>query len=203
MPLAYTFWHQPRRDVAVREYERDLGRFHERLAAVPIPGFVSSHSLRVPDLPWLPGGGYEDWYLIDDFTALGVLNQAAIDAARLTSHDALADAVHDGRAGVYAALKVAAEELAGWVGWFSKRDGVRYPELRAELQEHLDKGAVRAVWQRQMTLGPTPEFRLEAAGPVQLAGADLVVAVSTAGSTAGSTTGSTTGSTAGSTAGSG
>ena len=34
------------------------------------------------DLPWLPGGGYEDWYLVDGFAALGTLAEHAVDSAR-------------------------------------------------------------------------------------------------------------------------
>ena len=57
--LAYTFWHRPRPERHPAEYETGMRHFHQRLAEVPIPGFVGSWTLRVPDLPWLPGGGYE------------------------------------------------------------------------------------------------------------------------------------------------
>lgn len=128
---------------------------------------------------WLPGGGYEDWYLVADFTALGALNRAAVDAARLGRHDALAATVSTeaGAGGVYALAGGSPGVGSRWAGWFRKRDGVGYPELRGELAELVSRAVVAAVWQRQMVLGPAPEFRLEADGPVQVRGAELRVGV--------------------------
>ena len=63
----------------------------------------------------------------------------------------------------------------GWCGWFSKQDGIRYPQLRADLDEQLNDGVITAVWQRQLVLGPAPEFRILAPGPVTLASAELSV----------------------------
>ena len=200
MTLAYVFWHQPRSGVDPAGYESGMQRFHQRLKAVPVPGFVDSWTLRVPDLPWLAGGGYEDWYLVDDFTALGVLAEHAVDRARTESHDAVARASGRGAGAVYAL--VAGESGAsgesgesgdsgaprepgesggtasrsGWVGWFSKRDDVRYPQLRTGLTQLIVDGAVRSVWQRQLVLGPGPEFRVLGDGPVAVGGADLTVA---------------------------
>jgi hypothetical protein len=177
MPLAYAFWHRPHPDVAAETYERDLQTFHERLAAVPIPGFRASRTLRVPDLPWLPGGGYEDWYVIDDFAALGTLATAAVDAPRAASHEALARSVRDGAGGVYALRAGTTFPPASWCGWFSKQDGVSYPELISGLQEQVHRGDVLAVWQRQLVLGPAPEFRIETRSPVSVPGAQLAVGV--------------------------
>jgi hypothetical protein len=173
MTLAYTFWHCPRPEIDATGYESDLRAFHERLAAVPIPGFVASWSLSVADLPWLAGAGYEDWYLVDDFAALGTLNEHAVDAAHAQTHDAMAYAVQKGAGGVYALI--AGDPLArtGWCGWFSKQDGIRYPQLRAELAQQLSEGTINAVWQRQLVLGPAPEFRILAPVPVTVPGAEL------------------------------
>jgi hypothetical protein len=187
--LAYVFWHQPRDGVDPGEYEAGMRGFHRRLAAVPVPGFVDSWTLRVPDLPWLTGGGYEDWYLVDDFAALGTLAEHAVDRARIESHDVVAYASRHGAGAVYALLagdsgataSVGGEsggtDRSGWVGWFSKRDDVRYPRLRADLVRSIEDGAIRAVWQRQLVLGPAPEFRVLGAGPIAVGGADLTVGV--------------------------
>jgi hypothetical protein len=175
MTLAYTFWHRPRPEFDAVDYETGLRAFHDRLAAVPIPGFVGSWSLRVPQLPWSAGAGYEDWYLIDDFTALGALAEHAVDAARTQTHDALASAVEDGAGGVYAFAGGDLRARAGWCGWFSKQHGVRYPQLHAELAEQVELGAIDAVWQRQLVLGPAPEFRVLATAEVTVPGAELTV----------------------------
>jgi hypothetical protein len=176
--LAYTFWHQPRPEIDSAEYEAGMRRFHQRLAAVPIPGFVDSWTLRVPDLPWLAGGGYEDWYLIEGFGALGSLATHAVDAARTDSHDAMARSVRNGAGGLYALLTGEFDGPAsrsGWAGWFTKRPGVSYSRLTAELTELTEDGVVQAVWQRQLVLGPAPEFRLLASGRVAPVGAELIV----------------------------
>jgi hypothetical protein len=178
MPLAYTFWHQPKPDVEAGDYERGLRAFHQQLAAVPIPGFVSSDTLRVTELPWLPGGGYEDWYLVDDFAALATLAAAAVDRDRREPHDVLAYASRQGAGGVYALVAGRAGRAgrrAGWAGWFRKQDGAHYPQLLAGLREQVDGGQVRAAWQRQLVLGPAEEFRVEAAEPVPVTGAELIV----------------------------
>ena len=149
--LAYTFWHQPRPEIDSADYEAGMRRFHQRLAAVPIPGFVDSWTLRVPDLPWLTGGGYEDWYLIEDFGALGSLATHAVDAARTDSHDAMARSVRDGAGGLYALLTGEFDGPAsrsGWAGWFTKRPGVSYSRLTAELADSgskFDAGIRKAV----------------------------------------------------------
>src|SRR4051794_25131770 len=178
--LAYTFWHQPRPEIDSADYEAGMRRFHQRLAAVPIPGFVDSWTLRVPDLPWLAGGGYEDWYLIEDFGALGSLATHAVDAARTQSHDAMARSVRDGAGGVYALVggePAGTANRSGWAGWFTKRPGIGYPQLTAELTGLIADGVVGAVWQRQLVLGPAPEYRVLASGPVALGCADLAVSV--------------------------
>src|SRR5690349_21778209 len=177
MTLAYTFWHRPHPEVSTDGYEAGLTRLHESLAAVPIPGFLGSWSLRVPDLPWLPGGGYEDWYRVAGFSALGTLAEHAVDSARTPTHDVMARSVRDGAGGVYALLTGEATAAAGWCGWFQKRDGVSYPALRAELSSQTEDGAVQVTWQRQLVLGPAPEFRVLAPAPVQVDGAKLIVGV--------------------------
>jgi hypothetical protein len=185
--LAYTFWHRARPEIDPAGYEAGLQAFHQRLSAVPIPGFRDSWTLRVPDLPWQPGGGYEDWYLVDDFAALGVLAEHAVDSVRTPTHDQMARSVRDGAGGLYALLGETGEtsgpgdsgraEQSGWVGWFTKQPGVGYQQLRADLTRSIEAGLVRAVWQRQLVLGPAPEFRVLAPGPVPVSGADLQVGV--------------------------
>src|SRR3712207_2250850 len=100
--LAYVFWHRPAEDVAREEYEGRLRAFHERLEG-------PSACFRLAALPWKPLDGYEDWYLVDDWAALGALNEAALDAVRRPGHDAAAAASAMGWGGVYRLLRGPAE----------------------------------------------------------------------------------------------
>lgn len=193
MTLAYTFWHQPRAGVPAAGYAAGMAEFHRRLAAVPFPGFVGSWTLAVPDLPWLPGGGYEDWYLIEDHAALGRLDRHAVDAHRSAAHDAMAGAVGSGAGGLQALLAGDRSAREGWCGWFTKAAGVGYPALRAEIQAGVDDGSVAVAWQRQLVLGPAPEFRVLAPGPVELRGAVLERSIPAIGAGIGPTDGSAIG----------
>ncbi len=172
--LAYVFWHRPRPEVPEAEYDHWLEEFHTRLAD-PVPeGFRSSRTLRVPELPWLTGGGYEDWYLVEDFGALEPLGTAAVDAARADGHAQLAASAAWGTGGIYRLVAGTAFAPSSWAGWFTKADGVTYPGLALAGQRLVDLGHAAAVWQRQLVLGPAPEFLVEAAGPSDLPGAHLV-----------------------------
>jgi hypothetical protein len=73
MTLAYVFWHRPREDVDPAGYEDSLRAFH---ATLDLP----SASFRLEALPFDERGGYEDWYLVEDWARLGELNAAAVDA---------------------------------------------------------------------------------------------------------------------------
>jgi hypothetical protein len=153
--LAYVFWHRPSPETGAAEYEHALADFHRALAAAPPPGFQSSWAFRPAEVPWLGGPGYEDWYLVDGFTALGELNEAAVSASRKRPHDAVAALAVDGMGGVYRLVAGEPNPDATSAAWLSKPAGRTYPAFLAEL------GALgAAAWQRQMVLGPTPEFCL-------------------------------------------
>src|SRR3954453_14023970 len=87
--LAYVFWHAPRPGVAAGHYEARLGAFHAALRADPFEGLGPTATLALPAIPWLGGAaGYEDWYLVEDFAALGRLNAAAVSGSHAAPHDA-------------------------------------------------------------------------------------------------------------------
>src|SRR5450755_4204413 len=98
--LAYLFWHWPRSGADPTAYETDLLKFHASLAARPSPQFVRSATFAVGGVPWLPGhhDSYEDWYLVDDWTALGDLNRAAVGPAHAGPHDQVAHQAAGGTA---------------------------------------------------------------------------------------------------------
>jgi len=144
--LAYVFWHQRAGDVERDDYEDRLRAFH---AEVDVP----SACFRLHLLPWRHEEGYEDWYLVDDWTAVGALNAAAVDAVRRPSHDAAAAGSSHGWGGIYRLVRGDPEPPAA-VRWSHT------PESGPDM------------WQRQMVLGPAPEYCLvggEPSGRVRVA----------------------------------
>jgi hypothetical protein len=168
--LAYVFWHWPRSGVASNEYETVQRRFHAALEAAPPPGFRGSRSLAITGAPWAAASGaaYEDWYLVEGSAALDPLNEAAVSASRQAPHDAAAALAKDGIAGLYLLRLGAGVEPPGHATWFAKPAGMSYQELYATLRSVVEGGA--ALWGRQMTLGPTPEFCLHSTSATPLPG---------------------------------
>ncbi|HVX43437.1 MAG TPA: hypothetical protein VHC49_06115 [Mycobacteriales bacterium] len=165
MTLAYVFWHRPRPDVSAEDYAKVLRRFHESLAAAAIPGFGRSWTVRVAELPWLGAGPvYEDRYLIDDYTALGVLNGAAV---AVPGHDAAATRAASGTAGLYRLMTGEPDPAATRAHWFDKPAGTAYQDL--------DPAAGGSLWQRQLTLGPGPEFQLLGGSPAPYPGPETTI----------------------------
>lgn len=148
--LAYLFWHRPRAGADAAAYVEAQRAFHDSLE-------VESASFELAELPFDSGPGYEDWYLVDDWDRLGTLNESAVDARRRASHDRVAAMAGEGWGGVYSLLRGSAA-IPGGVEWLGKRPG----EPHEELVDSLPEGA---LWQRQMVLGPAPEFGLATASP--------------------------------------
>lgn len=150
--LAYLFWHRPIPDAV--EYAAALRAFHVALRAASPPGFRGCAAFAV-NAPWCEG--YEDWYLVDDWAALGTLNERAPQVAEHASVAAMADW---GAGGVYRLLHGEAALDAPSAAWSSKPPGISYEAFQASLPE-------RSVWQRQLVLGPAPEFCLPGEPGVQ------------------------------------
>jgi hypothetical protein len=142
--LAYVFWHRPKPGVDVADYEEAQRGFHVSLE-------TPSASFRLAELPFRDGpGGYEDWYLVEDWAALGELNAQAVDATRAHPHDRIASLAADGWGGVYALARGVAEIPAG-VEWLDKPRAESSREFIASLPHP-------ALWRRELVLGPAPEF---------------------------------------------
>jgi hypothetical protein len=168
-PLAYVFWHWSRPEVAAADYDARQRAFHAALAAAPPGGFARSFSAAVSGAPWVSGGGaaHEDWYVVEDFAALGLLNEAAVTGSRAGSHDAAAVLAAGGTGGLYR-LRLGNDLPAPrFAHWFGKPSGARYADFFAAL-EPLVAGARGALWMRQLTMGPAREFCLHAAERVAL-----------------------------------
>lgn len=142
--LAYLFWHRPRPGVEAAEYEEAQREFHERLQA-------PSACFRLEELPFDPGAGYEDWYLAEDWRALGELNAAAIDGRRASAHDRAAALAGAGWGAVYACFRGPAVIPAS-VRWLHKPPGRPLEEVVGDIAAGVP------VWRRQLVLGPAPEL---------------------------------------------
>jgi hypothetical protein len=166
--LAYVFWHAPAAGVATADYESRMAGFHAALREHPPPGLGLTTTVGLERVPWLDGApGYEDWYLVGDFSALGTLNAAAVSGPRRTPHDAAAVAAGRGIAGVMGHVSgPLLPEQPGWAAWLGKPPGMEYERFHAALWEALGNDA--SAWQRQMVLGPAAEYCVLAPGPHEL-----------------------------------
>jgi hypothetical protein len=181
--LAYLSWHRPAATVEIDAYEQALEQFHRSLAHRPPCGFRGSAALRAPQLPWLaasvsatstvdaePGrvhavqdGGYEDWYLLDDWAAVGVLEEAAVSRGHHGAHERIASRAGPATSSIYRLLEGHAELGAARVAvWVSSAPGPERPSLEALLADGIDPSS-GSLWRRCLGLGPAPEFCLLAA----------------------------------------
>jgi hypothetical protein len=167
--LAYVFCHSKQAAVAAEEYERRQRAFHAALAASPPTGYRGSFSAAISGAPWAArsGAAYEDWYRVDDFTALGKLNEGAISGSRSASHDAAGAFAAAGTGALYGLRLGSILEAPRHASWFGKPAGVRYAEFFDRLTPHVQR-AHAALWMRQMVLGPSPEFCLQSAEVIAL-----------------------------------
>jgi hypothetical protein len=188
--LAYVFWHRPREDSAREDYEQAELAFHRSLARARPAGLRGTALFRVAELPWLPpspgaaepgapGGGasyetghgsgadagYEDWYLVEDYTALGILNEAAVGHGHRTVHDDVARRFGAGAGGLYGLVEgelgpgvdsIGAASVAVWV---ARTPAVQRYGLGELLGDGMDPDRA-TLWRRQLVLGPAPEFCL-------------------------------------------
>jgi hypothetical protein len=181
--LAYVFWHRPRDPAATESYEQAQIAFHHSLSRSRPVGMCGSASFRVAEIPWLAadisgaqdggtGGegasGYEDWYLLEDYTALGVLNEAAVGHGHRTLHDEAARRFGAGAGGLYGLIegeRVHGEKDTGLLGdaslavWVSRPVGSTRRALDELLGDGMDPRHA-SLWRRQLVFGPAPEFCL-------------------------------------------
>jgi len=158
--LAYLLWHRPADGVERKAYEHACERFHRSLHHSPPAGFRDSAVFRTGEIPWLAGGGYEDWYLLEDFTALGVLNEAAVAHGHRSAHDGVARRFGAGAGGLYGLLEgypdLGASPLAVWV---ARPLGAARQTLGELLGDGMNPRHA-SLWRRGLVLGPAPEYCL-------------------------------------------
>ena len=132
-------------------YEEGLRHFHESLAQAGPTGFISSATYRT-------GGGYSDWYLVENSAALDPLNEAAVAGRIRPVHDAVAHAATDFAGKLYM-LVTGHPDGHAFETRFSKPAGMSYRDLYERLETWTMIGGV-SLWRRMMVLGPPPEFCL-------------------------------------------
>jgi hypothetical protein len=142
--LAYLFWHRPREGTDQARYEDALREFHSELEG-------ESACFRLGELPFDPEPGYEDWYLVDDWSSLGRLNEAAVDSVRRPAHDRAALHAGAGWGGVYSLVRGPAEPPAEGAEWHDKPRLLPTDTFLADLPQ-------TTIWRRELVLGPAPEF---------------------------------------------
>lgn len=168
--LAYVFWHWPRPGVSVRSYERKLSSFQSSLKSSGPTGLVDALSYRVDGLPWGPRRGplYEDWYVVEGFSALGWLNDGALAGRVKGAHDSIAKDYMKGAGGVFGAIRrgIPLSE-ARYATWIEKRVGTSYQAYYEEVASKAGKRRTD-LWRRQMVLGPSPQFCIHSDEEVNL-----------------------------------
>ncbi|HTA12778.1 MAG TPA: hypothetical protein VK765_05085 [Solirubrobacteraceae bacterium] len=158
--LAFLAWHRPEPGVERDVYERALERFHRSLAHRPPSGFRGSASARIEQVPWLDGAVYEDWYLVEDWAALGVLEEAAVAHGHATAHDAAAALTGMETAAVYRLIEGSADPGRALAAtWVSAARGHERSALAQLLGDGIDPEC-DGLWQRCLVLGPAPEYCL-------------------------------------------
>jgi len=160
--LAYVFWHWPYPTVEETVYERRIAEFHEALRTQRPRGFQYSVVLKAGRVPWVGRDGevYEEWYVVENSAALDALNEAAVSGACKEPHNQVAQGAADGAGGLFRLRAGEAGLATARVGlWFAKPAGMSYEMLYRMLQSEIEGAAGGgSVWQRQMVLGPAPEF---------------------------------------------
>jgi hypothetical protein len=170
--LAYLSWHRAAAEVDPAAYEQALERFHRSLAHRPPSGFRGSASFRLDELPWLAPAaavgagqadeqaGYEDWYLLDDWSAVGVLEEAAVSRGHFTAHDRVASLAGVATGSIYRLIEGCARlDGAAVAVWVSRAPGHEHPSLAALLGDGMQPD-LGGLWRRCLGLGPAPEFCL-------------------------------------------
>ena len=182
--LAYIAWHRTAAGVDAGAYEQALQSFHHSLARVPPSGFEGSHAFRAGAAPPQIGSaeaaggdeatsvaphgarpGYEDWYLLDGWSALGVLEEAAVAHGHVSRHDAVAGLAAHASGAVYRLSEGHPGLVETRVSvWVAPARNHAPPAIADLLGDGMDPRS-SSLWRRSLGLGPAPQYCLLAREP--------------------------------------
>ena len=172
--LAYVSWHRPAAGVDRDAYEQAIEGFHRSLAHRVPSGCRGSTAFRAATLPWLGSseeqapegdGGYEDWYLLDSWTAVGVLEEAAISRGHISAHDVAARLAGIATSSIYRLSEGHPDLAHTCLGvWVARAPGHASPTIGDLLGDGMDRQSA-GLWRRCLGLGVAPEYCLLAADP--------------------------------------
>jgi hypothetical protein len=157
--LAYVLWRHPRAGSSTRMvYEASLVAFHERLRSAGVSGFRSSSTSIVRKVPWVSEADcHEEWYVLDDWETLGALSRASVSGEPKAAYDLVTHSSSIHAATLYGLLHGAWNVDAPVAVWFSRPENMALWVMEELLAPYLDLPE-SGLWQRQMALGPAPEF---------------------------------------------
>jgi len=148
----------------MREYEPVLAGFHDKLRQKKPDGFLQSKVYRVKNLPWMDPHRiiYEDWYILENFSALDALNVGAVSPRMKGPHDKIASFSDRGAGGIFRLKNQPEPDYKAVIAyWLTKPPDMPYEKFYQKIEPFAEQPQV-AFWTRQLVLGPSKEFCIHA-----------------------------------------